>query len=347
MPSIYLKNLIKKPFLALFILLIVNSNQVHALGECGLACCLAGATTSGATTAKNFGLVVQYEYSDMETIRHGTDSVSPDDVLNTFWSAGNMYVVPTRMTMEKLSFIGAYPINERWQVLGIVPIQRNRMDMRMRNPAGMTMNMTMDTISGLGDVALLGQYIAYTDAPIRPTERLTMGFGVKTPTGKNNERAANGNFVHAMMQLGSGSWDGLFTINYMKANYPFVTQINAFYHLTTEGDEGYEFGDQIGLDLLFRYQVSSFVNLGLDFNAIHTAKDKDHDGQYSRPAVSMLDNVDNTGLTSLFISPGIQYKIPDTGGSVELKYQHPVYQDVRGYQQVLDGRWLATVAWGW
>lgn len=28
---------------------------------------------------------------------------------------------------------------------------------------------------------------------------------------------ASGKYVHAMMQLGSGSWDRLFTLNYMRA----------------------------------------------------------------------------------------------------------------------------------
>lgn len=323
------------------------SGQALALGECGLSCCLAGANSSGVTLAKNFGLAVQYEYSDMETILDGTDKVSPDEVLNQFWTSGSSFMVPVKMTMEKLSFIGAKPINERWSLIGIVPYLRNNMDMRMRNPAGMTMDMTMDEISGLGDVSLLAFYTAYTDAPIRPKERLTLGFGIKAPTGKNDTRTASGNYVHAMMQLGSGSWDGLFTLNYMRAYYPLVTQVNAFYHLTTTGDEGYEFGDQLGVDLIGRYQVASFVNLGLELNAIRTARDVDHDGNYSRPAMSMVDNPANTGLTSVLLSPGIQYKIPKSGGALELKYQHPVYQNVNGFQQVLDGRWLATGSWAW
>jgi hypothetical protein len=30
-----------------------------------------------------------------------------------------------------------------------------------------------------------------------------------------------------------------------------------------------------------------------------------------------------------------------------VKYQHPIYQDVNGYQQVLDGRWLLTGSLSW
>lgn len=327
--------------------MLMTSNVARALGECGLSCCLAGANSSGVMLAEEFGLAVQYEYSDMQTIRYGTDEVSPGFVLNQNWTPGTMYSVPTKMTMEKLSFVGARPLNERWTLVGIVPFLRNNMDMRMRMPSGMEVDMSMDEIAGLGDISFVGYYTAYTDAPVRPTERLTLGLGIKTPTGKNNEVTPNGNLVHAMMQLGSGSWDALFTLNYMLGYYPWVMQVNAFYHLTTEGDLGYEFGDQIGMDLIARHQTTSYLNLGIELNMIKTAQDKDHDGQYSRPAVSMVDNTAYTGLTSVSITPGIQYKFPNSSASVDLKYQRPVYQDVNGYQQVLDERWLVTGAWTW
>jgi len=343
-----IRNITKQSISILFTLASLSTSlQVQALGECGLSCCLAGASNSGVTLAENFGLAVQYENSDMQTILNGTTEVSPDAVIDANWMPGMMYSVPTKMTMEKLSFIGATPLNERWSLIGIVPLLRNNMDMRMRNAAGVTMDMSMKEIAGLGDVSLLAFYTAYTDAPVRPTERLTFGVGIKAPTGKNDELTASGNYVHAMMQLGSGSWDGLFTMNYMRAFYPLVTQVNAFYHLTTEGDEGYEFGDQYGVDLVARYSTSNTVNLGVELNMIKTQEDRDYDGNYSRPSMSMVDNTAYTGLTSVLLSPGIQYRIPETTGSLEVKYQHPVYQKVNGYQQVLDGRWLVTGSVSW
>lgn len=325
----------------------LGSHSVFALGECGLSCCIAGATTSGVSLAKSFGLAVQYETMDMETIRNGSEEVSPDDVINQVWSMGSAYAVPTQMTMEKLSLIASVPINERWQLMGIVPFVRNNMDMRIKSPMGMVMDMSMKEISGLGDITILGFYTAYTDAPVRSTRRLRIGIGVKTPTGENEEVTPSNNYVHAMMQPGSGSWDGLLLINYMRAFYPLVTQVNGFYHLTTEGNTGYEFGNQVGLDLITRYQVAPYINLGLELNAIHASRDEDHDGNYSRPLVSMLDNTANTGLTSVFLSPVIQMKIPSSGSSAELKYQYPIRQRVNGYQQVIDSRIMATIAWVW
>lgn len=320
-------------------------SDAFALGECGLACCIAGAATSGVTLAQRVGFSVQYEYTQMKTLKEGAHEVSPDEVINRNWMMGGKFSVPLEMTMQKVSVIAAVPVTERFQVLGIVPYVFNNMTMRTKNKMGMVMDMKMASVEGIGDVTLMGLYTAYTDAPIRPTQRLTLGLGLKTPTGSNDEKTGSGTFVHAMMQAGTGSWDPLFLVNYMHAFYPLVLQANLFYHLSTRGDEGYAFGDQFNYDLIARYQVASYVNVGLEINGVHAGKDSDADGKFSRPTTSLIDNPNNTGLDSIFISPTVQLKIPGTGGSMEFKYQQPIFQSANGIQQVVDWRVITSVTW--
>ena len=340
-----------KAFLSLVASIIIcvsfYGTNAFALGECGLSCCIAGATGSGATLAENFGATIVYEYSWMETLRHGSDEVSPNQAIDENRTPGMAYSVPTEMTMEKKTFVGVFPINERLSLLTLIPYATNEMEMRMKSGMGMVMDMEMDRICEIGDVSLLGLYTAYTDAPIRPTRKLTLGFGLKIPTGDNDERSASGSLVHAMMQPGSGSWDLILLANYMRAFYsalprPLVLQANLYHQLTTEGRGGYEFGDQTTVDLITRYQAADYVNLGVEVNYIHAESDDDHDGRFDRSTTSMLDNTDNTGLDSVFISPSVQVKLPGTPGSFELKYQTPLYQHVKGYQLVVDWRVLAT-----
>src|SRR3990167_7307022 len=164
----------------------VYAPNAYALGECGLSCCIGGASTSGVTLASNLGLSLQYEYSDMGSIREGTRVIAPDTVINKKWVSGSSFSVPTKMTMQKLSLIAGYPATEILQFLSIVPYVKNDMDMRMKGKTGTLMNHTMDTVQGIGDITLLGLYTAYTDAPIRPEQRLMLGFGLKPPTGKND-----------------------------------------------------------------------------------------------------------------------------------------------------------------
>ena len=194
-------------------------------------------------------------------------------------------------------------------------------------------------------MTFMGLYKLYMDNPDVPTKKLTVGLGLKSPTGKNDEELASGHLVHAMMQPGTGSWDPLFLVNYMHTFSPVVFQTNLLYHVTTEGDEGYEFGDKVSLDLIARYPLTNYVSPGIELNGLYAGQDTDHDGKYSRPDESLLDNPDNTGILSLAVSPSVQVKIPKTGGSVDLKFQKPIYQHVRGTQQVADWSAMASVVW--
>jgi len=343
-------------FVTIFLLLLFTSSAVYAHGECCLSRSLVEATTSNITTASNFGVSLQYEYTNMKTIRDGTNSISHNTVLDDVaakWPVMSMedksFAIPTRMIMQKYTVLGTYSATERLQFLATVPYVINDMYMRQlrRSAMGMdmTMDMQMDTVEGLGDMTLMGLYKLYMDNPDVPTKKLTFGIGLKPPTGKNDEETASGTLVHAMMQPGTGSWDPLFLVNYMHTFSPVVFQTNLLYHVTTEGDEGYEFGDKVSLDLIARYPLTNYVSPGIELNGLYAGQDTDHDGKYSRPDESLLDNPDNTGIISLAVSPSVQVKIPKTGGSVNLKFQKPIYQNVRGTQQVTDWSAMASVVW--
>lgn len=326
----------------------VDVRRAEALGECGLSCCLAGATGSGVTLAENLGVSLLYESTRMETIKNGTETLSPDEVISINHPGSGMYGVPTKMDMEKVSLILARPISERTSLLAYIPYIRNNMDMRMVMKMGMmttTTDKPMDTVEGLGDITLMAFHTLYQDAPIKATERLTLGVGVKTPTGKNDVKNMNGKLVHAMMQPGSGSWDLVVMANYMRAFNKLILQGSAYYQMTSEGSEGYEYGDQLTADLTALYGVTDYTNLGLELNYIKAARDRDADGAFSSPTTSMVDNTENTGITSFFISPVVQHKIKGTGGGLSLKVQIPIHQGAGGYQQVVDSRFLGTVTW--
>ncbi len=342
--------------IAALLFLIIADKVVYAHCECCLSSTLAEATISGVTTAPNFGLSLQYEYTNMKTIREGSKSISPNSVLDNIaagWPAmpaePKSFSVPTRMIMQKYTMLGSYAITKKFQFLVTAPYVINDMNMRMlmRGTMGhqMKMDMKMNTIEGLGDVTLMGLYSLYVDKPDLPTKKITLGLGVKTPTGKNDEKDDSGELVHAMMQPGTGSWDPLFLVNYVHTFQPLIFQTNLFYHMATEGDEGYEFGDKLSLDFIARYQVTNYIIPGLELNGLYADQNTDHDGKYSHPDESLLDNTDNTGITSLSVSPSILIKIPKTGGSIDLKFQRPVYQNAQGTQQVVDWRAMASIVW--
>ncbi|MGQ3683421.1 MAG: hypothetical protein ACUBOA_00090 [Candidatus Loosdrechtia sp.] len=341
-----------KIVVAIFLILVCIPKIIYAHGECCLSKTISEATISGITLAPNFGISFQYEFTSMKTILDGDSKIGRNEVLTRELEkrpGTDRFSIPTRMTMQKYSLVGLYSVTERVQFLAAVPYVVNNMNMRSirRNTMGMDMimDMKMDTVEGLGDVTLMGLYTLYADKLTPPAKKLTLGLGVKTPTGKNDERTASGNLVHAMMQPGTGSWDPLFFVSYMRAYYPWVFQTNFLYQLSTEGDKGYEFGDKMSWDFITRYQIADFISPGIELNVFYSGKDTDHDGKYSRPDTSLIDNLDNTGLFSFSITPSVQIRIPNTGGNLDFRFQKPIYQNVRGIQQVTDWRAIAAVVW--
>ena len=329
-------------------------SPIRALGECGYACCIASSGLAGMGLSKNFGLSLQYENSNMNKLMRGTEEISADEAIAAHWKLGGRYMVPLEHRMQKITLTGVYTVNEKIQLLAVVPWVINDMSMRMKmtmtNGMGMKMPMVTDTVmdqvSGLGDILLMANWTVTQDTPIRPSKRLSVGAGVKTATGKNDTDSAAGSRIHAPMQPGTGSVDPIVTANLMRAWYPLVLQANVFYEMTTEGNEGYEFGDQFAWDANASWQVWDFVSVNAGLSGTVTGKDLDHKGKFSRAAMSLLDNPAYSGLHSTLAGIGAQIKIPKTPGSVSARWQIPIYQHASGYMNVLKERLIliGTVA---
>jgi len=308
--------------------------------ECGLSCCIA-AGVEGVGSANGFSITAQYELMDMKTIKQGTTKLSPQQARTI---TGTNLSVPTKMTMQKISTNIAYRMDEDQAVVLTVPYLINDMEML----SAMNMPMTMDTISGLGDISMVYLRNMYTDTPIRTRKRLSLGLGIIVPTGKHDHRSTNGRLVHMMMQTGTGAWGGVLLANGTMAfgehddgGAQWLVNPSLTYQTNTRNNLGYKVGDRVNADLSTRYRLTSMFNLKLDVNGIWAGKDStdgtiDSSGlvAYQNPA-SMIDQVANTGIGSLFISPGFQWVVSPSF-ILSGEYRQPVYQKTRGIQQVTD-----------
>ncbi len=319
-----------------------------AAGEC----CTRGNLAAAGAPDGSWSLQLQYDYSFMETIRSGTDEVSPDQVLDERIMGGAMrYAVPTEMVMQKYLLAAQGRIAPSWQVSLGVPYLVNDMDMRMamRDAMGMVMKSEgpMARVEGLGDITLGAQYSLLPGGAggAGGGWDAAVGLGLKLPSGKNDvKKEGSQSLVHAMMQPGSGSWDPVLSLQAGRGAGPVSVRLAASYHVAMRGDEGYEFGDMIAADAVARYQAAGALRLGLGLNYLHAGRDADHDGHYSSPT-SLIDNTANTGLTAFYLTPELQVSIPGTRAVLSVAYQLPLVQDVNGTQQVMDWRVLASAGW--
>jgi hypothetical protein len=82
-----------------------------------------------------------------------------------------------------------YGFSSRFKAFISVPYVRNTMIMTSFQGMMMGwMDMTMEPTSGPGDATVMGLYRLYANRDLRPTDVVTVGFGVKTPTGPSRSR---------------------------------------------------------------------------------------------------------------------------------------------------------------
>jgi len=323
--------------------------------ECGLSCCIA-AGVDGVSSGTGISLNAQYEWMRMKTNRQGTSKISPTQIIDDNLATranGSMYMVSTEMIMQKISMNAAYRWSEDSAVVLTVPYIINDMKMMrgMKMMTGTTYtNTVMDTVKGVGDVSLIYLHDVYKDADFRTRQRFSVGAGLKAPVGEHEKRKANNDLVHMMMQPGTGSWDGFLLANgtmgfgeHNDMGAQWLLSPSVMYQINTRNDLGYKHGNRLNYDLSSRYRLTSFFNMKLDMNGIWSAKDST-DGTidavsgkvgYQNTTMSVIDNVANTGIHSLFISPGFQWLV---NGNVAIsgEYRIPVYQKATGIQQVTD-----------
>ncbi len=341
-------------FLRLFVssfsfLLILHFASADAFGA-GLCCQLAGGVEENvngayAPGAHELTAVLEWSFSDMDKLMQGTRETSASDVA----AQGRYMTIPTHMEMTRYTLSLAYGITPRLKVIASIPYVRNTMDMDMVMTDGMGMQMlepmSMEPVSGLGDVTLTALYRVYTNRRIRPNAALTLGFGVKTPTGSYTKKdPAEGTptgFVHAHMQPGTGSWDPIVSLAYTRLMNPWLLGADVNYQVATRNDEGYKFGDTFTSDLSAKYGVLPFLNLTGQLTYLHSGRATDDMGRYTN-LTSVFDDPANTGEDSLWAAPGFEF-VPLYNAGLTFKAQLPLWQRVNGTQLVSTYRLVTAV----
>lgn len=233
---------------------------------------------------------------------------------------GESFVDPQNQRMTVRIMPVAIPYNllsARFQVGAIVPFVHIDADSRAQSRSS----------SGLGDARLFAKYLLYQRDRRLETLRIAAQFSVKLPTGDEKQSPA----------LGSGSTDfALSAVAGWIKNRAGV-YFEGIYQNNTSGS-AIDFGDSFRYNLAFGYRLMPVVyetypspqfNAFLELNG-ETA---------GRNRVGGIA-AENTGGTTLFLSPGVQF----VGGRrwlVEASLQWPVLNKLNGTQLATD--WMLSV----
>jgi len=149
-----------------------------------------------------------------------------------------------------------------------------------------------------------------------------LNFGLKLPTGKTDRKNADGDAAERSLQPGSGTTDLLVGASYSSQRpvQNLSTFVQGLMQLPLHSKDEYKPGNRVSLDAGVRYGVGEQVGLLLQANGLWRGRDR---GAEAEP--------EDTGGTSLFLSPGVSYSI---GKAINLYgfFQVPLYQYVNGVQ---------------
>lgn len=281
-----------------------------------------------------------YSFTRMDRLKQGTSAKSLDEA-----SAPTKYTsLPVSMEMIKYTVTAGYGFSSRFKAFVSLPYLRNTMNMIMSNGVGLGwMDMTMEPVSKPGDATVMGLYRIYTDQDMQPTAALTLGLGVKTPTGSSTETTASGGYLHAHMQPGTGSWDPLLSLLYTRTLSAVDLQADVTRQFATRNRQGYESGDSTSITVSSKFTAWRVFNPGMGIIYLHTGRATDRDGRYS-DLTSLMDDPANTGGDSLWVSPEIQV-VPFRQLVVDVKIQVPVWEKVNGIQLVSSYRLLSGLTY--
>ncbi len=250
-----------------------------------LASCIWTAAAWGAPQTFNTALPVakgEFVFREQTVLEQSGDDPSGAERDRTAWSANSVLGYGAT---GKLALFGVLPYVDKHLELIEDGARRAR------------------SARGLGDMRFLGRYTLFKKDWPQRTFRVAPFVGLEVPTGEDDESDSFGS-LPANVQPGSGSWDpfGGVVLTYQTLDFQVDAQVS--YQANTEAN-GFEFGDVARLDASLQYRLwPREINSGLPgfvyaiFEANLVYKDNNQSAGAEDP---------NSGGTTLFIFPGLQY----------------------------------------
>lgn len=278
----------------------------------GQACCSGGTPLSSnlgiqSVAEKTIQLQLIYDYNTQQTLIETSNNLLAENN-----RARNTHSVLLR---------GTYAFNSRWSTSILLSwVQQEEEIIRPGREDYLAI------ATGIGDVVGFVQYTFET----RPEVQLVAAGGAKIPVGAVDRLdPETGIPLNPDLQPGTGAWDGIFGLNYLRTGLWRPTMgfsISATYRLTFPdqrfgGLQKYEFGDEFQVLFGLSDQIwAPYLSPSLFLRYRHTQKDKTFDAA-----------TPNTGGHWLHLVPGMEINI-NPQFSFNLSGEIPLYRYLTGTQ---------------
>jgi hypothetical protein len=203
-------------------------------------------------------------------------------------------------------------------------------------------------VSGVGDVSLIGNFVAFQRQTETFTVRWNVVAGVKFPTGSTrriaeelNEEEVPGapeSGIHGHdLTLGSGSVDGVFGSSVFARWYRLFATANLQYAARTKGDYDYKFANDLSWSVAPGAYLFLNERQSLALQFVVSGESKGRDTFQGEPAA-------DTAITSVYVGPQVTWTWTERL-SAQAGVDLPVSQRNSALQAVADYRVRAAVNW--
>ena len=285
------------------------STNAFACSSCG--CTLNSDWSSqGISSGEGTRFDIRFDYFKQSDYRNGTSSVSRSKI-----------PVGTEVqdtTINRNLTLGLdHSFNQDWAINLLLPIFNRSHgtygeDGDYPDPAALITSSS----KGIGDLRVTGRYQG-----LSADRSSGITFGLKLPTGETNDTFNDGSPLDRGLQLGTGTTDlllGGYYFGSINRDWDYFAQATVQIALNKHND--FRPGNGLNATAGVRYMgFESFIPQ-LQFN---TRIEKRESGAEA--------DVDNSGATLIYISPGVTVPINKTVQAFGF-IQVPIYQHVNGYQ---------------
>lgn len=263
-------NLLKKTFIIAFLSLAVHSLRACDVCGCGVSASFFGTLPSG----NNHFLGLRYGYSTFDaSVNYNSDLIEDEYSHDTF---------------HRTELIGRFSIAKQLMLASNIPYLVNRAEGYPDN----------HSVQGIGDASVLLYFKPDLNKELKLTKHmLFLGAGVELPLGEHKS-ASDGQTINRNFQLGSGSYDFLFSGNYTFRKNNLGLNLESSVKLNTQAKDGYHFGSQYSLNLsgLYYMEMDKFSLIGFLGSYFESS------GAHDQHGVTQT----NTGGSALFTTTGVQ-----------------------------------------
>ncbi len=223
------------------------------------------------------------------------------------------------LSVNALVSVLAYGIHSKLAVFAAVPYVQKDIDLSMNS------NRISRSSRGIADSKFFARYTFLQKDKLGETLRLTGFAGVKAPTGEDRQSDTFG-MLPQPLQSGSGSWDNFLGFVLTKQQLDYQMDFQLSYNKTGTANK-FKAGNSWQADASLQYRLSPKNMDNYNNHFVYGVLEANYRNQENNSFVGVDDT--NSGGSSLFLSPGIQYVTRKF--ILEAALQLPIYQNLSGF----------------